>query len=541
MQPRHTWLLDVTVAGQQWRYSVDGEAVETAAGDTWTYRSGLGDMELASPAEVDIEVTDAALDAPRIAPRLEGVSCALRRWRVGTLFESAEVVARGTATSAEWESRNDPIRFTLRPVETLPPMPEPECRVTASTTKPDAADPATYIVPPDQSELYYPTIFGRPGQRIFFVGSPPVALPFAEYVVPCPMRKLFTNALANANSEIVISSDPTLFVPDRIGMREDRSEIVAQQDPSHPTEGLLCKVTTDDLGRAITVATLSNPRVRPLTNDGPVYLASVDDFLTGTLPPREAYDVIAYVLERWGGDTFDRSRLPEIRDHLRGYLVDTWIVEAPDGGVYGWLVDALGVGDVDSSEAAGLPIAIRMGPNGRYFVPLRYAVDPARTSRTLDTRRGEVVRESSLRAEDEPVNDVAATYAGDRAYPTWVGASISGTLVSQDAAFQSVTDDTGLAAKSLARYGRRSAEIEVPWTWDPATAARVGLDVLARLALPWRRVAYRVPEVWGVREGEQVRIVDPEVALDELAIVDAPPLVGSSKGVLVVLRLPGVP
>lgn len=538
---RYAWLLDAEIGGQHLRYAVDEEAVEVA-GATETYRSGLvADLEItASESEVSIELSDRTLDAPRIGPRLEGAACTLRRWRVGTPIESAEVYARGTATAAEWGSRDEPLRWTIRALEDLPPMPEPECMVSASTTKPDPNDPSTYEIPGEQEGLYYPTVFGVPGQRIFFISGVPVNYP--EFVIPCPMRVLFTSTIPNPNSEIVISSDAAIFVPSRIAMREDRSEMETfPPSSSFPNRGLLCKTSTDALGRSITVATLSDPRVRPLTNDGPIYLASAREGDGGIPAPREAYDVILYALERWGGTTVDRARLPEIRDHLRGYLVDTWVNEPVDGGVWGWLVEALGVGDLGSSEASGLPVAIRQGAGGRYLAPLRYQIDPRRTTRTLDAAGGDVVRQTRIRADDEPANEIVTTYAGDRAYPAWIGGASTGTLISADAAFQTITDTDTLAKQSIARYGRRQVEVEVPWTWDPGTAARVGLDVLARLALPWRRVSYRVPEAWGVREGEQVRIVDAEVALDELAIVDSPPLVGGSDGVLLALRLPGVP
>ena len=96
----------------------------------------------------------------------------------------------------------------------------------------------------------------------------------------------------------------------------------------------------------------------------------------------------------------------------------------------------------------------------------------------------------------------------------------------------------GLLASSLSRYGARAVEVEAPWTWDRQTAALIAEWQIELGAVPHRRVAYLVPERWGLAEGDQVQIVDADVNLNHLALVDEPPI-ASADGMTITLRIPG--
>jgi hypothetical protein len=542
---RFHWLLDVQIGERLYRWSVEDVTVTNADGDDLEYRAGLRDEDRGQgDPDVDVEVLDASVDWPRVGPLLDGAPCVLRRWREGDVIEQAEVYSRGTVAEPEWETAQDPASWDIVQVLDLPPFPDAAAKVSDVTTETSEADGSE--IPPDQSGMYYPVVFGHPGRLVrqysgAEIGPDSGLLITMEPVVPCPMRIRFEGAATYPDSQIVISADAGACLPDWVKVREN----------GLGAEGVLTvRAATDELGRRIGVATLEEDlTLMAWGDDGPEYLAAYGPFEDstegeigggGTQAPREAYDVLVYCLERWGGNSVDWGRIPEIRDWIRGFYVDTWANEDVPGGIWEWFVSALGVGAMGSTESAGLPIAIRQGVDGRYFVPLIYATDPARTVRTIDVARGEAVRIDGLSVDGDPVNVLEIHYGYDLS--TWAGET-AGNVPAVIAATGTIgttqlttTLPSGLATLSLARYGPRIETLDVPWTWDHGTALRVAEVVLQRDAIPWIRTRYRVPEAWGLREGDQIRIVDPDVGLDDLAIVHGPPLVGSPEGAAVTLR-----
>lgn len=543
---RFYWLLELEVGERILRWSTSDLVVEDVDGNSLEYRAGMKPVELGQgDPSVSVGVLDQGEDWPTLGPRLDGAHCILRRWRDGDPLEQAEVYARGFAMEPEWARVQDPVAWKIGQVLNLPPFPSPGAVVDDTTT--ETIENAQEI-PPGQSGLMYPVVFGWPGRLVrqysgAELGPDSGILITMEPVVPCPMRIRFPGAATYPDSQIVISADAGGCLPDWVRIREN----------SMGHEGVLeVRAATDKLGRRIGVATIEADLSLMAwgDDDGPEYLAAYGPFEDpaegeigggGTQAPREAYDVLRYALEMWGGDSVDWSRIPDIRDFVRGFYVDTFAIGPHDGGIWSWLVAALGVGDVGATVSAGLPIAIRVSSEGRYFVPLRYFTDPTLTVRTIDLERGEAQRISSLQTQGTPVNVIRVKYGYDLS--TWAGET-AGNVPAVIAATGTISTSTlttilpsGLATLSMARYGERIEELEVPWTWDHGTALRVADELLQRDAIPWIRVRYRVPEEWGLREGDQVRIVDPDVGLDDLAIVEGPPFVGSPLGMAITLRL----
>lgn len=551
MGSRFYWLLEAQIAERLYRWSTEDRVVYTADGEALDYAAGLKDDELGQgDPDVDVEVSDPSVDWPRVGRRLDGAACVLRRWREGTVLEQAEVYARGTAVDPEWETVQDPVSWNIVQVLDAPPFPDPGAVVDNTTTE---VIGSTQEIPANQSGMMYPVVFGWPGRLVrqysgAEIGPDSGLLITMEPVVPVPMRiRYWPISPDYTDSHMVISADAGACLPDWVKIRENKLGM----------EGVLTvRAATDELGRRIAVATIA----ADLTlftwdyEDGPEYLAAYGPFTDseegdigggGMQAPREAYDVLVYCLERWGGNTVDWARIPEIRDWIRGYYVDTWANERMEGGIWAWFVSALGVGAADATESAGLPIAIRTSTAGRYFVPLIYATDPSRTVRTIDVSRGEAVRIDGLQTYSNPVNVLKVQYGYDLS--TWAGetagnvpAIIAATGTIGTTQLTTVLPNA-LATLSVARYGPRIESLDVQWTWDHGTALRVAEVVLQRDALPWTRTRYRVPEEWGLREGDQVRIIDEEVGLDDLAIVHGPPLVGSDLGMSITLRIPPEP
>lgn len=523
--PRFFWLLELEAGGRTYRWSTEDLDVTTAAGDVLEYASGLSHPELAQGDDgVDIELVDSTVDWPAAGPLLDGARVKLRRWREGTAIERAEVYADGVATDPEWETVYDPVAFTVRAVETLPPMPDPDARVVFETTP---VEQGVTEIPAGQAGRYYPVVYGRPGHVPGDLiplgeGSTYTLIESLVPCVPCPLRTFWPGAADIYTSQIVVSEDSTKCLPSLVKVK-DSSESVATLGNVY--------ATIDTLGRSIAVADFT---VQTGGNVVPYDQEDVAEYLAaygpgGTEAPRTAYDVLVNAIQRWAGDTVDWARIPELRDPLSGFMIDTWVDDVVDGGVWSWFVRALGCADVGSTEAAGLPLAIRTSAAGRYFVPLRYQVDPLRSLRTVDVADGQASRVDAIRSRGKPVNRLIVEYRDAADAINMYHTSIE--------VGDGTANPSSVATLSRARYGLRQESLTVPWTWDPATAVRVAHVRLLRDALPWRRVQYRVPEEWGLREADQVRIVDEEVGLDEYAIIDGPPYI-SADGVTVTLRMP---
>lgn len=524
---RYFWLVDVTVGGEVLRYAVEALDVPTATtglhdGEVLGYRAGLGAIEAAvGDIEIDVDLRDPAEDWPVVGPLLEGAPVVVRRWREDTVLEAATVVARGLASATSWGARHEGVALTVRATEHVPPMPGFGVQCYATTCPPGGF--VDYVLPDDQVGRYFPIVLGTPGYVAASPGHDARVVP----CVPVPIIQ-YSPGAATIRSETYacVSEDAAWCAPETVTLTDDEGQ-VAEEDGS---------VVTDLAGHDLGVCDfVTGYRLQPILNfedsEAGNYLAGYDPAVTGTAP-RAAYTVLVYLLQRFGGDSVDWGRIPEIETHLQGYLVDTWIAEdVGPGGVWAWMVAALGVADAESTDAAGLPIAVRQGVDGRYFVPLVYTIDPARTLRTVDVVGGEAVRMSPIRTEDRTVvNCLRVEYQYDP------GGAV--TYVGGDPTV-SARDYPGAAtvAASVARYGERTETLEVPWTWDLATAITIAEVALQRDALPWRSVQYRVPESWGLREGDQVALVDADVGLDEVAIVDGPPYI-SDAGVTVTLRMP---
>ena len=92
------WLLDVTIDGRVYRYSQEHLEINTEAGDTVTYWSGLVDLELAiGDEDVTVSILDPDVDWPTLAAALEGGACIIRRWTEGTTRDQAVVYTSGLA------------------------------------------------------------------------------------------------------------------------------------------------------------------------------------------------------------------------------------------------------------------------------------------------------------------------------------------------------------------------------------------------------------------------------------------------------------
>lgn len=512
---RAHWLIDVEIDGVDYRWSDELVEVDTAEGDVLTYEAGLADPgELAPGDSVTIEVLDPSLDWPALAPELDGRRATLRRWIEGTVFEQAEVYAFGEVSDTSFGTRHEEVGWRIAEVAgselTLGvQVPDPLARIDATTWPINVG--ATVC---DEGAVY-PVLFGYPG----YTGAPiPVC------VMPAPMGQF----LAAATTYLVLSEDPDAQIT-LVRVRNDTENTEA-------TETAL--VIRDELGRSIRASHFTLA-----AGPAPADATAQREMFVGFGPAggggvaRSAYDVIAYLLRRWGPGGVDWSRLPEARDALGVYQVDTWI-DDPVRDPWAWIEGVL---------LPDLPVEVRVSARGRYLAPRRYVSDPRRRVGSLEVGVG-VERVSDVKRvkSDGPANEFVGLYrASTRG--DWLGrviltgdpASIGSAptiSVPPTTATQLVQVATSASCRrSLARYGLRQAEpVEIDWTWDTGTVVQVLEWRAERDANPCHQVILDVDDGEDIAEGDEFELTDEELGWSgRVAIVDAPPV----RGVRTTVRL----
>lgn len=514
----YLWLLEVVPPnGPIWRYATEALEVSRTRGAPLTFRAGLDEPTVArGDLTQSFSITDAAMPARR---RLPGSRVRLYRWKIGDEYERAELYVEGRVVATDIGGTTEAVTFGVEALHNdLPPMIDTDAVVDARTATNDTS--ATIF---GEVGKRYPTVFGWPGYSGYGTRRPSSDTPWP--VVPVPLTAYPTDSdtpytTAILLGKIIVSEDPRTTSPATVQIRDKQQSVEA-------TENVVAH--TDALGRKMVGADYSADQII-FPDSGQGEDVSVD-YLAGynptgdPAPMRSLYDVLVYVLERWGGDTVDWSRIPEVRDVLGPYCVDTWINDTIEGGVWAW-VDML---------AATVPIGIRQGPRGgKYLLPLRYRAEQARVVRTVDVSRGQVGRVSGLRTLRTPINKRTARIRDASelvpdGYLTRLTLG-SGASESRNTFGLLLTEErvSGLCAASRSRYGERVGDdVEIAWSWDEDTGWRV-LDWMAeRDALPAETITYRVPESWRLREQDHVRLIDPELEIDDYAIVASEPTTGA--------------
>lgn len=496
------WLLDLEIDGQPYRWSVTRLEV-----DDVVYETGLADLAVERGAtSCAIAILDPAVDWPALVDSLEGTPATLSRWN----GERVEVYCTGEAWDVAYDTRDVEVSFNIiqRGGGSLgSQVPDPLAMVGSDTF------PVTGAVA--ETGRQYPVILGYPGS----LGGESDTYP----VVPVPIAQY---AFGTSEPFVVIAEDGSQAI----------TEVVLFNDASTKSAAEQVVQSSDLLGRVIRMANFLNSAA-PLayTGDQPRLFAGF--YASGGGGPRSAYDVICYLLRRWGSGV-DWSRLPEVREPLSKYLVDTWI-DDPVPDPVAWISGTL---------LEHLPFEIRTGQRGLYFVERRYLSDPARTVGSVDVARGEAapVDEMSL-GGDGPFNEFTASYRASRdgdwmARATLTGASgvDSAMLLHADPVSVLTTIvRSGRSTESRGRYGlRQAAPIEVDWTWDEATVIEVLRVQEAQNAFRPRVGTYEILDGDQLFEGDEIVFTDEARGLVGVAaIVDAPPLVSSS-AVDVQLRIP---
>lgn len=528
----YRWLLDLDLDGATYRWAVEPLDVATAAGDTLTYVAGLDPISAARGDDtIAVSVTDPDVDWPALAIVAEGARCTLRRWRVGTVFEAAEVFITGRASLVEHGTRDEPVAWTIDAVDRRRydlgrQLPDPTARVDETTWPAVEVVTTNPIIVPEASiGRAYPIVFGYPGYD--------PDSPHAIAAMPVPHGQIVTAAAGSyvGDQYVVVSEDPAAPITSvRV------NDLVSRGVETCPVVPIV-----DLLGRTVLCAEIvgtTNPDVWLFSeyDDADPHVGFTP--LTGGGVERDAYGVLTYLLRRWGApDATDWDRMPEIRDTLGSFFVDSYIDEVVEDP-WAWFEDAL---------LPDLPVRIATSTRGRYLVPLRYRPDARRVRGAIRADTG-AVRESPVTTSWGGRNEFVALYGWQPSSESWRRRVVLTAASTVLGAYE--TPPTGLTdivaghrgcALSQARHGVRQGDVlEIDWTWDAGTVLAVLGWMADRDALTTRTVQYTIPEDDRLEEGDTITVTDDEVGLDEaIGIVEGAPLVHED-GVTVTVRIPEV-
>ena len=488
-------------------FSEVGFVLGTDAGDVLV-EGGLGEITLgrveASP-EVRVVVDSDRVDwlsSWRRGLFLERIPARLYRWHTGDDLEDARLVVEGylgDVTVADPTAR-DRLSAVLRPLDLVTGDLLPSLTVTKASI-PSLTFVVNAATTDDGPRLgaSRPEVFGRPGY------------PNGQPAIPALELTLTDDTLADSKS-------PGWLLC------------------GHALRASTCTIWSDELSvsHAITQTQDEQDRVfSALANTGspwgiaPPPVNSGRSFWWGLASPAEGRsnpyrtgdlrglsDVLRYLYERVGGRQVDVGRMETYAAELNAYQVDAVLTEPTEIGAW-----------IEGEILRVYPVRIIQGPAGLYCRRRTFRATEADAVATLSTRGGGI-----LVSATSPLSPVAVTLASrvrvSYAYRTLstYQESVTVGVTPGDAA---ETTSAGVLAEGGAHWaeivepyvGTVEAVIEVPTTWDRATAQRLALDYLDAQSLPRHRRLYEGGvELEGLALGDVGRLDDPDLNPDEVLL-----------------------
>jgi hypothetical protein len=504
---RGEWLLDLVVAGQVYRFGTTPAEVEDIDGITYTYVEGLQDLSQSvgssgtpdSSVDIEIDASTAWADFVGNFATIERSRCTIRRWFPGQTLEAARVVLEGELQGFSYGEENEPISFSVvRSIRRQSRLLPTAGMVVDSETWPVRG---AWVIDERVRGTYYPIVIGAPG-----AGSTPS--PATEALIVETDGADNTDKLLIAGHEVLASSVVVYDYTDEVA-------------PVSAT--LTVTTTTDGAGRKVAIVEPALALGGVAVTPGRVYYVGWGTSNLGIRNPRTgaglrgAADVIEWLLSTWTDVAVDAARFAGVRARLNQYKIDTYINTPIDPEE--WL---------NAEVLPLLPVEARQGERGLYFYVHPTDVDARHVATRLDADTGQIQRVSTITSSsDSLVNEVTVEYRPDRAtgaFRSRVTLSATDGLRTDELA-PDLTDarvrGSYRARLSQARYGRLPLTIQAHAVSDPATAVRIGQDVIARQALPRRLVEYEGgPELESLDVGQVVRLNDSRVGFaDELAVL----------------------
>ena len=492
-------------------FSEVGFVLGTDAGDVLV-EGGLGEITLgrveASP-EVRVVVDSDRVDwlsSWRRGLFLERIPARLYRWHTGDDLEDARLVVEGylgDVTVADPTAR-DRLSAVLRPLDLVTGDLLPSLTVTKASI-PSLTFVVNAATTDDGPSLgaSRPEVFGRPGY------------PTGQPAIPALELTLTDDTISDSKSPGWLLCGHTVRAANCLLW--DVTDFAVSV-----VEGVV--QTQDEQGRTFSAAADTGNPWSPLTdervNTGRSFwwgLASPAEgrsnpYRTGDL--RGLSDVLRYLYERVGGRKVDTGRMETYAAELNKYQIDAVLTEPTEIGAW-----------IEGEILRVYPVRIIQGPDGLYCRRRTFRATEADAVATLSTRGGGI-----LVSATSPLSPVAVTLASrvrvSYAYRTLstYQESVTVGVTPGDAA---ETTSAGVLAEGGAHWaeivepyvGTVEAVIEVPTTWDRATAQRLALDYLDAQSLPRHRRLYEGGvELEGLALGDVVRLDDPDLNPDEVLL-----------------------
>lgn len=492
-------------------FSEVGFVLGTDAGDVLV-EGGLGEITLgrveASP-EVRVVVDSDRVDwlsSWRRGLFLERIPARLYRWHTGDDLEDARLVVEGylgDVTVADPTAR-DRLSAVLRPLDLVTGDLLPSLTVTKASI-PSLSFIVNSATTDDGPSLgaSRPEVFGRPGY------------PTGQPAIPALELTLTDDTIADFKSPGWLLCGHTVRAANCLLW--DVTDFAVSV-----VEGVV--QTQDEQGRTFSAAADTANPWAPLTNER---VNSGRSFWWGLASPAEGRsnpyrtgdlrglsDVLRYLYERVGGRQVDTGRMETYAAELNKYQIDAVLTEPTEIGAW-----------IEGEILRVYPVRIIQGPNGLYCRRRTFRATEADAVATLSTRGGGI-----LVSATSPLSPVAVTLASrvrvSYAYRTLstYQESVTVGVTPGDAA---ETTSAGVLAEGGAHWaeivepyvGTVEAVIEVPTTWDRATAQRLALDYLDAQSLPRHRRLYEGGvELEGLALGDVVRLDDPDLNPDEVLL-----------------------
>ena len=492
-------------------FSELGFVLGTDAGDVLV-EGGLGEITLgrveASP-EVRVVVDSDRVDwlsSWRRGLFLERIPARLYRWHTGDDLEDARLVVEGylgDVTVADPTAR-DRLSAVLRPLDLVTGDLLPSLTVTKASI-PSLSFIINAATTDDGPSLgaSRPEVFGRPGYPTGQPAIPALELTLTDDTIAdfkSPGWLLCGHAVRAANCFLWDVTDFAVSV----------------------VEGIV--QTQDEQGRTFSAAADTANPWAPLTDER---VNSGRSFWWGLASPAEGRsnpyrvgdlrglsDVLRYLYERVGGRQVDTGRMETYAAELNKYQIDAVLTEPTEIGAW-----------IEGEILRVYPVRIIQGPDGLYCRRRTFRATEADAVATLSTTGGGI-----LVSATSPLSPVAVTLASrvrvSYAYRTLstYQESVTVGVTPGDAA---ETTSAGVLAEGGAHWaeivepyvGTVEAVIEVPTTWDRATAQRLALDYLDAQSLPRHRRLYEGGvELEGRALGDVVRLDDPDLNPDEVLL-----------------------
>lgn len=468
------WCLSLTYAGRVYRWASRPVEATDDAGDTYTFEGGLDAVDLTErfsgqngdpdqlsiPFEVWFPRDTNIATLVAAGHDLGAATGEVAQWVEGTSWDNRRVILTGSVVEPEYGGPDEPVSFSVEqnPWDDTALIPGATARVTTSTW-PSA--------PNDSQGLYYPVIFGRPGQW----GDSILDITPGSPAIPVKVTGSEVDTLLIAGHEVAAS---TVFI-----FYDDSYSFIIG-NVLHTTDGRGRKVATVDIsGESTTVRQATHWVGWRNISGGGLWDETRSNTMTG------AGDICEWVL-RQSSLPVDRGRWAAARGYLNRFKIDGYLDDAVSP--WEWLTD---------NVLPLLPLDVRAGPDGLYPVVWRFDAVATDAVEHLEVGPG-IVRSSpvSYSRLADVVNSIRLDYS----------------LIAGKNQYWQTRVDTDVSSK--ARYGVREKSIETDVVYDDATATMITSWMIQALSLPSRSVSYEVGQTYAwLQPGDVLTLTDAELAL----------------------------